>query len=88
MFKIGNKKTTMSIDVALVSLNISTGQKIELCPTKAGSQRRQLSGVKLKKTVSYRSLKTQKGSVSIGLSYSFFSFHEHFNWRFTYAVFL
>ena len=49
-------------------------QKIELCPKKAASQRTQLFGVKLRKIISYRCLKTQKHLVSIGLSCSGSSF--------------
>ena len=64
-------------------------QKIELSPTKAASQRKQLSGVKLNfKKKSYRRLKTPKHSVSVGHSCSDFSFYEHFNEHFfTYTVF-
>ena len=48
-------------------------QKLELCPTKAASQRTQLSGVKLKIFfLSYRPLKTNKHLVSIGLSRGLF----------------
>ena len=48
----------------------------------------QVSGVKLEKFfISYRRLKNQKYSVSIGLSCSGFSFYEHFNRKFTYVVF-
>ena len=36
----------------------------------------------------YQRLKTWKHSVRIGLSYFGFSFYEHFNRQFTYAVFL
>ena len=69
-------------------LNISTRQKTELCPTKAASQRKQLSGVKLKKLFeSYRRLKTRKYSVSIDRSCSGFSFYMHFKRQFTYTVF-
>ena len=49
--------------------------KIELCPTKAASQRIQFSGLKLKKIVSYRCLKTNKHSVSVSLSSSDFSWN-------------
>ena len=45
-------------------------QKIELCSTKAASKVTFLS---------YRRLKTPKHSIDIGISYSGFSFHEHFN---------
>ena len=38
--------------------------------------------------ISYRHHKTQKHSVSIDLSCFIFSFYEHFNRQFTYAVFL
>ena len=48
-------------------------QKIKLCPTKAASQRTQLSGVTELFFVSYRRPKTQKHSVSIGLSCSGFT---------------
>ena len=52
-------------------------------------QRTQFSGMKLEKDIiSYRRLKTQKHSVSIGFSCFGFYFHEHFNRQFTYAVFL
>ena len=44
--------------------------------------------VKLIFFITYRRLKTQKHSVSIGLSGSGFSFYEHFNRQLTYAVFL
>ena len=77
----------------IADLNISTrhrtvsGKKIELCLMKAVLKRTQMSGVKLTKTISYLRLKTQKHLVSIGLSYSGFSFYEHFNRQFTYAVF-
>ena len=37
--------------------------------------------------ISYQHLKTQKHSVCLGLSCSGFSFNEHFNRQFTYAVF-
>ena len=54
-------------------LNIMTSdnarQRIELCPTKAASQRTQLSGVKLKKKfISYQRFKTHMHVVSIPLS--------------------
>ena len=42
-------------------------QKIELSPTKDVSQQIKLPGVKLK-LISYQCLKTQKHSVSVGLS--------------------
>ena len=48
-----------------------SGKKIKLCSTKAIFQRTQLFGVK--------ALKTQKLSISIGLSYSGFSFYEQFS---------
>ena len=38
--------------------------------------------------LSYGRLKTQNHSMSKGFSSSGFSFHEHFNRQFTYAVFL
>ena len=64
----------------------------ELCPTKATLQRTQLSDVKLKTFfTSYRRLKTQKHSVSIGLfcsGFAFWFFFFHFNRQFTEAVFL
>ena len=41
----------------------------------------------VKKVISYRHLKTQKHSVRIGLPCSGFSFYEHCNREFTYAVF-
>ena len=63
-------------------------QKMELSLTKAASQRTQSSGMKLKKVfTNYRRLKTQKQSVSIGLSWSAFSFYKHVNRQITYAVF-
>ena len=69
-------------------LNISTRQKTELFPTKATSQRKQLSGVKLKKLFeSYRRLKTRKYSVNIDRSCSGFSFYMYFKRQFTYTVF-
>ena len=37
--------------------------------------------------LSYPRLKTQKHAVSVDLSNSSFSFHEHFNRQLTYAVF-
>ena len=62
---------------------------IELYSTKAASQETQLSRVKLKALfMDYQRLKTWKHSVRIGLSYFGFSFYEHFNRQFTYAVFL
>ena len=39
----------------------------------------------VKKTISYRRVKTQKHLVSIGLPCSAFPFYEHFNRQFTYA---
>ena len=63
-------------------------EKIELCPTKAASERTQLLGLKLKKSfASYQRLKTDKHSVSIDLPCSGFSFYERFNRQFTCAVF-
>ena len=54
--------------------------EIESCPTKAALQQSQLPGVKLKKYfISYRRFKTQKHSVSIGVSCTGFSLYEHFN---------
>ena len=41
----------------------------------------------VKKIISYRNLKTQKHSVSIGFPCSAFSFYEHLNRQFTYTVF-
>ena len=64
------------------------GKKIELCPTKAASQRTQFPDLTLKKYfISYRRLKTQKYSVSIRFPCSGFSFCEHFNRKLTYAFF-
>ena len=40
-----------------------------------------------KKFISYQGLRTNKHSVSIGLFCSGFSFYEHFNRKFAYAVF-
>ena len=40
-----------------------------------------------KKYISFERLKTQKHLVSIGLAFSGFTFYEHFNKQFTYAVF-
>ena len=62
-------------------LNISTRHQTmsgkKLCPTKATSQRAQLSGMKSKNImISYRRLKTQKHLVSIDLPCSSFSFYE------------
>ena len=55
-------------------------QKIELRPTKAASQRAQMSDVKLNffTYISYWRL-TKKQSVGIGISYSGFPFYEHCN---------
>ena len=47
-----------------------------------------LSGMKLRKIISYRRLKTQKHSLRIDLSCSSFSFYEHFNKKLTFVVFL
>ena len=38
--------------------------------------------------ISYQRLKTKKYSVRVSLSYSGFSFYEHFNRQFSYAVVL
>ena len=64
-------------------MNISTGHRTisELCPTKAD--------VKLEKFfISYRRLKIQKYSVSVGVSCFGFSFYERFNRQFIYPIFL
>lgn len=62
-------------------------QKIELCPTKAASQRTQLSCVKLKNVfIGYRRLKTYDYSISIDL-HCFGFFYEHFSRYFTDVFF-
>ena len=62
-------------------------QKNELYPTKTTSKRTRLPGVKLKKIISYRRLKTQKHSIRIGLyCSSFFLFYKHFEREFIYTI--
>ena len=61
-------------------------QKIELFPKKVASQRTQLSGLKLKKSL----LPTSWNSQVFGKHRPFllwFSFYEHFNRQFIYSVF-
>ena len=78
---------------SIISLNISTGywtmSGTESYPIKTALQ--QIDTVVqcevLKKIISYWRLKTQKHSVRIGFSCSGFSFYEHFNRQFNYAVF-
>ena len=62
-------------------------RKIELCPKKTTSQQTELPGLTLKIFLSYQGLESQEHSLGKGLSYSGFSFYEHFNRQFTYAAF-
>ena len=57
------------------------------CPQLSWKNKTQKKQKKNKKIISCRRLKTHRHSVSIGPSCSGFSFYEHFNRQFTYAVF-